>query len=1213
MARNCRTPANANTGSNQRGNRAGQKPTCYECGVQGNFKRECPKLKNNNNRGNQVGNARAPAKVYAVGQAGTNPDANIVTGTFFLNNRYASILFDTCVDRSFMSTAFSSQIDITPNALDHDYVVELADGRIMGVNTIIQGCTLNFLDHPFNINLIPVEMGSFDVIIGMDWLSKYQAVIVCAEKIVRIPYGNETLIIRCLFAHVTTKEAEDKSEEKRLEDVPILRDFPKVFPEDLTGLPSTRQMEFRIDLVPGAAPVVRAPYRLTPSEMKELSEQLKELSDKGFIRPSSSPWGAPVLNKKEHEEHLKAILELLKKEELYAKFSKCEFWIPKVQLLGHVIDSQGIHVDPAKIESIKDWASPKSPTKIRQFLGLASAPILALPDRSEDFITYCDASIKGSGDVLMQREKVIAYASRQLKIHEKNYTTHDLELEAVVFALKIWRHYLYELLSDYDCDIRYHPEKANVVADALTRKPENIKSEDVGGMLIENSKDPEKFRTEKLEPRADGTLCLNGRSWLPCYGDLRTMIMHESHKSKYSIHPSFEKMYQDMKKLYWWPNMKADIATYKWDNITMDFITKLPKSSQGYDTIWVIVDRLIKSAIFVPMRETDPIEKLARMYLKEVVTRHGIPILIICDRDPRFASNLWRSLQKALGTSLDMSTAYHPQTDGQSERTIQTLEDMLRACVIDFGNGWVKHLPLVEFSYNNSYHASIKAAPFEALYGRKYRSPVCWAEVGQIQLTGPEIVQETTEKIVQIKQRIQAARDRQKSYAYLKRNPMEFQVGDKVLKKVGAIAYKLELPQELSRVHNTFHVFNLKKCYYDDPLAVPLEGLHVDDKLHSVEEPVEIMDREVKQLRRSRVPIIKVQWNSRARGGDMENGSCGSDMENGSCGQNCMISHKDLFSTIIKEFNSLKEQGVDIFSHCKIRIGNGQSTCFWKDRWIDDHSLLGKFPRLYALETNKDISVADKLHPSLSFSWRRSVRGGIESQQFNHLSSLLDSVSLSNSEDRWVCDLSEDGVFRVKDVRNLLDEFFLPKSNVPMRWVKFIPNKVNIFAWKLFLNRLPTRSNLAKRKVSIDTDVCPVCDSAQEEVVHVFFCCSLARDLTRLICRWWNLDGHLFSSYDEWLSWFNSLRLGSNLKAILEGVFYITWWSVWNFRNHLLFASTKPRKEPIFDDIVLRSFSWCVARGTGYSLKDEKRNQTGQNRERNWKEREKPKPKVQKD
>ncbi|GKC26814.1 putative reverse transcriptase domain-containing protein [Tanacetum coccineum] len=666
------------------------------------------------------------------------------------------------------------------------------------------------------------------------------------------------------LANVNTKETEDKSEKKRLEDVPIVQDFPDVFPEDLSGLPPTRQVEFQIDLIPGAAPVARAPYRLAPSEMKELSEQLKELSDKGFIRPSSSPWGAPVLfvkkkeriisnlqgssvyskidlrsgyhqlrvreedipktafrtryghyefqiyskNKQEHEEHLKLILELLKKVELYAKFSKCEFQIPKVQFLGHVIDSKGIHVDPAKIKSIKDWASPKSPTEIRQFLGLVgyyrrfiegfskiakpmtkltqkkvkfewgdkqeiafqllkqklySAPILALPEGSEDSIIYYDASIKGLGTVLMQREKVIAYASCQLKIHEKNYTTHDLELGAELnMKQRRWKEREPPLrVRALVMTIGLNLPKKNLDAQTEARKPKNIKNEDVGGMLVENSKDPEKFRTEKLEPRADGTLCFNGRSWLPCYGDLRTVIMHESHKSKYSIHPGSNKMYQDMKKLYWWPNIKANIATYvskcltcakvkaehqrpsgllvqpdipqwKWDNITMDFVTKLPKSSQGYDTIWVIVDRLTKSAIFVPMRETDPMDKLARMYLKEVVTRHGIPLSIICDRDPRFASNFWRSLQNALGTSLDMSTAYHLQTDRQSERTIQTLEDMLRACAIDFGKGWVNHLPLVEFSYNNSHHASIKAAPFEALYGRKCRSPVCWAEVREV-------------------------------------------------------------------------------------------------------------------------------------------------------------------------------------------------------------------------------------------------------------------------------------------------------------------------------------------------------------------------------------------------------------------------------------------------------------------------------------------------
>ncbi|GJS44985.1 putative reverse transcriptase domain-containing protein [Tanacetum coccineum] len=456
---------------------------------------------------------------------------------------------------------------------------------------------------------------------------------------------------------------------------------------------------------------------------------------------------------------------------------------------------------------------------------LCSAPILSLPDGSKDFIVYCDASIKG----------------------------------AVVFALKIWRHYLYgtkctvftdhkslqhildqkelnmrqrrwlELLSDYDCEIRYHPGKANVVADALSRKerikplrvralvmtisldlpkrileahiearkPENLKSEDVGGMLIENLKDPEKPRKEKLEPRADGTLCLNNRSWLPRYGDLKTLIMHESHKSKYSVHPGSDKMYQDMKQLYWWPNMKADIATYvskcltclrvkaehqkpsgllvqpaipqwKWENITMDFVTKLPRTQSGNDTIWVIVDRLTKSAHFLPMRETDPMDKLARLYLKEVVTRHGIPVSIICDRDPRFTSNFWRSFQKAMGTRLDMSTAYHPETDGQSERTIQTLEDMLRACVIDFGNGWMEgggggggHLPLIEFSYNNSYHASIKAAPFEALYGRKCQSLVCWAEVGDVRLTGPELVHEPL-KDCPNNHRMQALGDRQK-------------------------------------------------------------------------------------------------------------------------------------------------------------------------------------------------------------------------------------------------------------------------------------------------------------------------------------------------------------------------------------------------------------------------------------------------------------------
>nr|GEU96415.1 reverse transcriptase domain-containing protein [Tanacetum cinerariifolium] len=641
------SPAN-NNNNNQGANGTNARGiTCFECRVLGHYKSDCLKLKNGN-QGNQARNGNAVAKAYALRTARTNPNSNVVKAM-----------------------------------LDHGYDVELADGRMIWVNTLIRVCTLNFLNHPFNIDLMPIEIGSFNVIIGIDWLVKYHAVIVCDEKLVRVPFGDEILIfhgdgsnnghesrlniISCtktqryflkgyhiFLAHVTIKEAEDKSKEKRLEDVPIVQDFPEVFPEDLLGIPPTCQVEFQIDLVPGDVPVARAPYRLAPSEMKELSDQLKELADKGFIRPKA-------------------------------------------------------------------------------------------------------------------------------------------QTEAM--------------------------------------KPENLKSEDVGGMLIENSKDPKKPKKEKLEPRADKTLCLNNRSWLPCYGDLRTLIMYESHKLKYYVHPGSDKMYQDMKLLYWWPNMKADITTYvskcltslkvkaehqkpfgllvqpeitqwKWDKITMDFVTKLPKTQSGNDTIWVVVDRLTKSAHFLPMKETDPINKLARLYLKEVVTRHGILVLIICDRDP-------------------------------------------------------------------SYHASIKAIPFEAHYGRKCRSPVCWAE-----------------------QRIQAARDRQKSYADVRHKPLEFQVGDrvmlkvlpwkgvvrfgkrgtlnpryigpfKVLAKVGTVAYRLELPEHLSRVHSTFHVSNLKKCLFDEPLAISLDEVHIDDKLCFVEEPVEVMDREVKRLKQSRIPIIKFQWNTR--------------------------------------------------------------------------------------------------------------------------------------------------------------------------------------------------------------------------------------------------------------------------------------------------------------------------------------------------------------
>ncbi|GKD63903.1 putative reverse transcriptase domain-containing protein, partial [Tanacetum coccineum] len=578
----------------------------------------------------------------------------------------------------------------------------------------------------------------------------------------------------------------------------------------------------------------RAPYRLTPFKMKKLLEELQELSDKGFIRPTSSPWGSLVLFVKKKDGSFRMCIDYRELNKLtmknryllpriddlfdqlrgfsvYSKidmrsgYHQLQVWeedIPKMafktwygqykfqvmpfglmnapsifmdlmnRFLGHVINSQGIHVDPTKIESIKVWASPKTPTEIHQFLGLVgyyrkfiegflniaksmtkltqkgvkfdrgdkqeaifqllkqklcSAPILALPEGSEDFVVYCDASHKGLGVVLMQREKVISYVSCQLEIHEKNYTTHDLELGSVVFALmkelNMRQHHWLEA-------VRFiiTRGKANVVADTLSRK-ERIKSLRVRALVRTFGLDlPEQILNAQTEARKPENIKNEDVGGVGCH---------------------------DM------------IPQWKWDNITMDFVMKLPKSSQGCDTIWVIVDRLAKSVIFVPIRETDPMEKL-----------------------------------KDLGTILDMSTMYHPQIDEQSKRTIQSLEDMLRACAINFGRGWVNHLPLVEFSYNDSYHASIRAAPFEALYDRKCHSP------GKL---NPRYVR-----------------------------PF------KVLEKVGSVAYKLELPQELSRVHNTFHVSNLKKCHANKPLAVPLDGLHIDDKLYFVEEPVVIMDRDIK-------------------------------------------------------------------------------------------------------------------------------------------------------------------------------------------------------------------------------------------------------------------------------------------------------------------------------------------------------------------------------
>ncbi|GKA46979.1 putative reverse transcriptase domain-containing protein [Tanacetum coccineum] len=599
-------------------------------------------------------------------------------------------LFDTGADRSFVSTAFSSLIDIIPTTLDHDYDVELADGKIIRVKTIMQGCTLNFLNHPFNIDLMPVELGSFDVIIGMDWLVKYHVVIICDEKIIRIPFGNEILIVRgchVFLAHVTAKKAEDKSEEKRLEDVPIVRDFPKVFLKDLSGIKPTRQVEFQIDSIHGVAPVAQAPYRLAPSKIKELSDQLQELSDKGFIRPSSSPWGAPVLFFKKKDG---SFLMCINYRELSKLTVKNRYPLPRIddlfdQLQGSSVYSKidlrsGYHTLRVREEDI-----PKTAFRTRYGHYEFQVMPFGLTNTSAVFIDLMNQVCKPYLDKFM-----IIFID-DILIYSKSKQEHEEHLKLIL---------------------------------------ELLKKEELSKLKTKNH--------------------------LVCW------LQHE-------------------------------IPQWKWDNITMDFITKLPRTSSGYDTIW--------------------------------------------------------GISKGFGYSSGYEYDIPSADDGQSERTIQTLEDMLRACVIDFGNGWNRHLPLIKFSYNNSYHTSIKVPPFEALYG-------------------PD-------------------RDRQNSYADVRRKPLEFQVRDKVmlkvspwkgvirigrrgklnpryispfkvLAKVGTIAYRLELPQKLSRVHSTFHVSNLKKCLSDEQLAIPLDEIHIDDKLYFVEEPVEIMDRGVKRLKQSRILIIKV-------------------------------------------------------------------------------------------------------------------------------------------------------------------------------------------------------------------------------------------------------------------------------------------------------------------------------------------------------------------
>jgi hypothetical protein len=520
-----------------------------------------------------------------------------------------------------------------------------------------------------------------------------------------------------------------------------------------------------------------------------------------------------------------------------------------------------------------------------------------------------------------------------------------------------------EFLKDYDFTLQYHPGKANVVADALSRKAIHISSLMVKELeMLETFRDlsldvkvtpgklsfgkitvssdlMKEIKTKQMQDQGliekrkmislgkapdfeigpDDILCCKGRVCVPNDSEMRRLILDEGHKSRLSLHPGATKMYQDLRTHFWWPGMKRNVAEYvaacltcqkakiehqrpigklqsldvpewKWDSISMDFVVALPLTQRRFDSIWVIVDRLTKSAHFLPVKTTYNVEQLANVYIEEVVRLHGVPSSIVSDRDPKFTSHFWKALHKALGTRLSLSSAYHPQTDGQTERTIQSLEDLLRACVLDHQESWDELLPLIEFTYNNSFHASIGMAPYEALYGRRCRTPLCWFQDGEHLIVGPELVQQTTEKVKQIRDKMKTSQSRQKSYADNHRREVEFATGDhvflrvtpttgvgraiksrkltpkfigpyQIIERIGPVAYRIALPPFLSRIHDVLHVSQLRKYIRDPSHEIINDDVQLKEDLTYEVPPISIADRSIKHLRNKQVSLVKVIWN----------------------------------------------------------------------------------------------------------------------------------------------------------------------------------------------------------------------------------------------------------------------------------------------------------------------------------------------------------------
>ncbi|XP_070005375.1 uncharacterized protein [Nicotiana sylvestris] len=1011
-------PRCSNCGRNHSGRCFGTDGACFTCGQKGHIAKYCPRGYSATSHATpqpqrtfigtqtqtqparaapQVSRAQGrqgtqtaegvggPPRFFAMARQDAEASNAVFTGIITIGSYGSYALIDPGSTYSYVSPSFSIYLERGVESLNVIYIVLTPVGETISVDRVYRDCVIFIQGKDTVVDLLVLPMSDLDVIMGMDWLASCYASVDCHSKLIPFDFPREPCLVwkgitpltrgkiisyvkarrminnGCLGFIATVHDT--RLEDVTIDSVPVVREFADVFPEDLPGLPPTREIEFSIDLVPGTQPISIPPYCMAPAELRELKVQLQELLDKGLIRPSVSPWGAPVLFVK-------------KKDGTMRMFS----------FLGHVVSRDGIQVDPKKIEAVRDWPRPTTPTEIRSFLGLAgyyrrfvegfskiatpltrltqkgvafqwsneceesfqklkvaltTTPILTHPTGAGFFIIYCDASRVGLGCVLMQNGKVVAYDSRQLKNHEKNYITHDLELAAIVFALKIWRHYLYgepceiytdhkslqyifkqrdlnlrqrrwlELLKDYDLTILYHPGKANVVADALSRKSmgslarftaeerpmvmdiqalanrgvridHTLSGRLLAGLVAQSSLvgqvkalQFEDSHLAKLRDRvqnedvklfaidSEGVLRRHGRLCILMVGDVKQLILEEAHNSRYSIHPGATKMYQDLRELYCgkvkYEHQKPGgvmqnliIPEWKWEMITMDFVVGLPRTFRKYDSVWVIVDRLTKSAHFIPVRVTHVAEQLADIYLREIVRLHGVPISIISDRGAQFTAEFWKSFQKSLGSHVELSTAFHPQTDGQSERVIQILEDMLRACVIDFGGHWDDQLPLAEFAYNNSYQSSIQIAPFEALYGRKCHSPVGWFEPGEAQLLGPDLVQQALEKVALIRERLRTAQSRQKSYADKRVRDLEFMKGEKVFLKVSPMKGVMRFGRKGK--------LSPRRYVRDDSHKIQPEDVELDENLTYEEGPISILDRQMRQLRSKKIASVKVLW-----------------------------------------------------------------------------------------------------------------------------------------------------------------------------------------------------------------------------------------------------------------------------------------------------------------------------------------------------------------